>query len=133
MTRKIEGERRKFSRFHAQEGVFASYKSQTGQVLDIGMGGLAFCCPQKKSGAKGNGEDTAAFLTLSGKIHLEGLPVRVVNQSEITIDVDSSRKRKKLIRYGFEFGGLSPHQNMLLNHFIRIHSLEKCEFSALFC
>lgn len=130
MTRKSTGERRKFTRTRVQEGVRAAYRSRVGQVLDIGMGGLAFCCtPSKKAGTKNPGDKDVSFLSLYGKIHLEGLPVRPISQSEVTVDSRSSRTRGKMTRYSFEFGDLAPQQSMLLHHFIRIHCLEECKLS----
>lgn len=119
----MEIEKRKYTRYTANEGTFAALRSnfeKVGRVLDISVKGLAF------SYLDGTGKSTDTeslevdiFLTQNG-CHLYRIPCKIVY--DIPHLYEKSFYHAKSKRCGLSFGRLSSEQEKDLKRFIMHNS-----------
>jgi len=118
---KVRVERRKHKRFQVHSGAFVILSpSDTcmGQIIDIGMDGLAFeCIGSEEPSSRPN--KLEIFVTNSA-FCLKELPCQIVYDLT-TYQSPLSPLNKK--RYGVQFGKLTPHQKAQLADFIEHHTI----------
>jgi len=124
--RKEVDERRKHKRFRVQNGAFAvltafSWPHSTqklGQIIDIGMGGLAFSYIASEEPSNGSLE-LSIFLA-ENRFHLRNIPFKTISDVETKKVPFSSITMK---RSGVQFGELTPNQISQLKYFISNHTI----------
>jgi hypothetical protein len=111
-------DRRKQKRFQIQDGLFAIVRpefTKLGQIIDIGMGGLAF-----RYVVTGNRENKAfevdIFLVGDG-FYLEKVPIKTI--SDIKLPKKFSNGPLPMRRCGVKFGELTQNQITQLEYFIK--------------
>ena len=117
-------ERRQYKRFQAKSGAFALSKASVntlGQIVDISQGGLAF--EYMARGEATNGTAEVDVLFAERFFYLQGLPCKVISDSEITLQNPFSSIRMR--RLSVEFMELTPKQRSELKHFIEHHTSEE--------
>ena len=116
-------ERRKNRRFRANEGTFASPRTNAQklwQIIDVSKGGLSFRYIPHREDLKNSSE--LDILTRDTLFSLEKMPFRSVSDSEIA---DESTSNYPLRRHGVQFGVHTPSQISQLDYFIQNHTF--CE------
>ena len=116
-------ERRKHKRFQAEEGAFAvlrpawPHSTILGQIIDVGMGGLAFRCVASKDRSYGSSE--LSIVVANHGFYLNKLPVQTVWDFEIaTMPFASMTPR----RCNVQFGDMTHNQVSQLQYFIQNHT-----------
>ena len=119
-------ERREHKRFEVRSGAFAvlstpesRFTKRVGQIIDISMGGLAFCYIATEEPS--NGESELKIITTNNGFHLDRLPSRTVSDFE-TPD-ESPFTSISMRRSGLQFGRLTEEQISMLEHFILQHTV----------
>lgn len=124
-TKEVD-ERRKHKRFQVQNGAFAVFTAfswphstqKLGQIIDIGMGGLAFSYIASEEPSNGSLE-LSIFLA-ENRFHLRNIPFETISDVE-TNEVPFSSITMK--RSGVQFGELTPNQISQLKYFISNHTI----------
>lgn len=124
-TKEVD-ERRKHKRFRVQNGAFAVFTAfswpystqKLGQIIDIGMGGLAFSYIASEEAPTGAVE-LSIFLA-ENRFHLRNIPFETISDVE-TNEVPFSSITMK--RSGVQFGELTPNQVSQLKYFISNHTI----------
>ncbi len=118
---KVPVEQRKYRRFRVHSGAFVTLRPSdtcVGQIIDIGMDGLAFeCLGSEEPLSRPN--KLEIFVTDSA-FCLKELPCQIIYDLT-TYQSDLSSLDKK--RYGVEFGELTPKQTSQLADFIEHHTI----------
>jgi hypothetical protein len=121
MDKKASIERRKYTRFNAQEGAFALVKnhiSNLGQIIDVSMRGLAFKYIANGKQSKGI---FAMDIFLSGHgMHSKNIPFKTVSDIEMKSEIPFSSV--KMRRCCVQFGELTHTHVLQLEEFIRNHT-----------
>jgi hypothetical protein len=114
-------ERRKNKRYRVQKGVLVAPNTRgrkLWQVLDIGMGGLAFRYVSNEGELKTSSE--LDIVTGDTRFLLEQIPFKSTSDLEMSDDSVSSRK---LRRRGVRFGDMNDTQVRQLEYLIRSHTV----------
>jgi hypothetical protein len=114
-------ERRKNKRYRVQKGVLVAPNARVRklwQVLDIGMGGLAFRYVGNTGELKTSSE--LDIVTGDTRFLLEQIPFKSTSDLEMSDDSTSSRK---LRRRGVRFGDMNDTQVRQLEYLIRSHTV----------
>ena len=114
-------ERRKNKRYRVQKGVLVAPNTNVRklwQVLDIGMGGLAFRYVSNTGELKTSSD--LDIMTGDTRFLLEQIPYRSISDLEMSDDTVSSRN---LRRRGVQFGDMSDTQVRQLEYLIRSHTV----------
>ena len=116
-------ERRKFTRFRAQDDAFAALRgdySKVGKIYDISLNGLAFRYLAEKV-CDDEFTHVDIFLSNNG-FHLSGVPCAVVyDQKEFT----SNSHSVSAYRCGLQFEPLRGEQQVKLEFFLNSHTIGK--------
>lgn len=119
----MKTERRKFSRFLAQDTAFAVLRpafSKVGKIKDISGGGLAF----HYIGYDGQQKDSSEmdiFLCEEGGFHLSKIPCKIIHDYKVD-DYQTSIHRIETRWCGVEFRGLTEEQAAELEFFLKNHT-----------
>jgi len=115
-------EKRKFTRFRAQDDAFAALQgnyNKVGKIYDISLNGLAFrYLAEKRSSETFTHVDI--FLTTNG-FHLSGLPCSVIYDEKESI---SNSSVVSPYRCGLKFEPLKEEQQNKLEFFLNNHTTE---------
>ncbi len=114
-------DRRRNKRYRAHKGVLVAPNTRVRklwQVLDIGMGGLAFRYVSNEGELKTSSE--MDIVTGDTRFLLEQIPFRSVSDLEIS---DGSISTRKLRRHGVRFGDMNDTQVRQLEYLIRSHTV----------
>jgi len=123
---KVPVERRKYRRFRVHRGAIVMLSpSDTcmGQIIDIGMDGLAFECVSSQEPLS-RPNKLEIFVTGSA-FFLKGLPCQIIYDLTTYQSALSSLTKK---RYGVEFGSLTSDQRLQINNFIENHTVDEVQF-----
>lgn len=116
-------EKRKFTRFRAQDDAFAALRgdySKVGKIYDISLNGLGFrYLSEKRSDETFSHVDI--FLTTNG-FHLSGLPCTIVYDEKESI---SNSNVVSPYRCGLKFEGVNEAQQNKLEFFLNNHTTGK--------
>jgi hypothetical protein len=117
-------ERRQHDRFKVEDGTLAAFAGPPvtlGPIVDISMGGLAFCYTSKAPALK----KPARLDILSGQSLslLYGLPCETVYDIEIGSEMSQGPLSER--RRGVRFGELTPGQRLQLQSFIENYAQNK--------
>ncbi len=113
-------EKRKHPRFQVPKGTFVSvgpYDAQVGQIIDMGMGGLAFRYVGRPEPFNG---ELSIFLS-ERDFYLGRIPFKTVSDCEIAGKGPSSPIAMR--RSGVRFRKLTDYQVSQLEYFIQNHTL----------
>ena len=122
MEKESPVEKRRHQRFIAQDGAFAVVKcqvSKVGQILDISMGGLAL--HYIANGTPSNSSYTLDILLSGNGFYLERIPFETITDIEIPNQFPFTSLIMR--RQGVKFLELSPQQALMLEEFIREHTV----------
>ena len=126
-NRRILIERREHKRFQAKDptdvSLWSEYENDitenTGQLLDIGRGGLSLRCTSKPEESI---DYSLLEIFLSGSdFNIDEIPIKIISAIEMAGDSRSSELTLK--RYGIRFDQLTPEQKTKLDHFLINHTL----------
>ena len=109
-------DRRKHSRFNLRAGTYAGCLPNIGEIVDIGLGGIAF------SYVEFGGSDSAAsnfILCGDGSVCLEDLSCTVVSDNVCSEASNLSRIVTRLRRV--QFDNLTEEQKAMIQNFISIN------------
>jgi hypothetical protein len=124
MTKRQEMvERRKHKRFQVPIGVFVAFRphdSKLGEIIDMSMGGLAFCYLATKEPSNGSYK-LDIFLDEAG-FHLDDVLFDTVTDFE-TRQVGFTSVTMR--RCGVQFGKLTHDQRSKLEYFIQNHTISE--------
>ena len=112
-------ERRKHPRFRVRDGAFAVLRperTKLGQILDFGLGGLAFGYLVTNGDRVDVSEEVDIFLAGDG-FYLEGVPVKTI--AEFKIFKKNAISTVPMRRCSLQFKDLDPRQVSQVEHFIR--------------
>jgi c-di-GMP-binding flagellar brake protein YcgR len=120
-------ERREHKRFQAKDPTDASLWSEheqditenTGQLLDIGRGGLSLRCTSKPE--ESNDYSLLEIFLSGGDFNIDEIPVKII--SDIDMIGDSTSSELTLKRYGIRFDQLTSEQKTKLDHFLINYTL----------
>lgn len=122
MVDKIEShQRRRFRRFRAEEGAYVALKARKRklwQILDIGMGGLAFRYIPLETEIKKSSE--LEITTRDTLVSLGGIPYRSISDCEIHGEFISNHQ---LRRHSVQFGKMTGNQLSRLEYFFQNHTV----------
>jgi hypothetical protein len=113
-------EKRQHKRFQVPKGTFVGlgpHDTKVGQIIDVGMGGLAFRYVGSEEPSNG---ELDVFLN-ERDFYLGRVPFRTVSDFEITSRRDSSPTAMR--RSGVQFRKMKPNQISQLEYFIQNHTL----------
>jgi hypothetical protein len=113
--------RRKQKRFQIQDGAFAIVRpafTKLGQIIDIGLGGLAF--RYVVTGARGNMAFEVDIFLVGDGFYLEEVPIKPI--SDIKLPKKFSKGSLPMRRCGVQFGELTQNQITQLEYFIKNHT-----------
>lgn len=113
-------EQRRHTRFQVPNGTFVGlgpYDTKVGQVIDLGMGGLAFRYIGSEDPSNG---ELDIFLS-ERDFYLGRIPFRTVSDFEVTGRTASGSMAMR--RSGVQFRKLTPNQMSRLEYFIQNHTL----------
>ena len=122
----VETERRKFTRFLAQDQAFAVLRphfTKLGKIKDISRGGLAFEYVAHEGQKRGSSE--IDILITGDRFYLPKIPskkiynIKIGEENEISID---RFDRFETRRCGLQFGELTEEQAAQLNFFLKNHT-----------
>lgn len=120
-TRSEPDERRKQKRFQVGNGAFAVARpklTKLGQIIDIGLGGLAF--RYVVTGTWANGAFEVDIFLVNDGFYLEKVPIQLI--SDIRLPKTISKRSLPMRRCGVQFGKLTENQVVQLEYFIKIHA-----------
>jgi len=123
---KVPVERRKSKRFRVHRGAIVMLSpSDTcmGQIIDIGMDGLAFECVSSEEPL--SRPNRLEIFVNSSTFSLKGLPCQIVYDLTTYQSALSSCNKK---RYGVKFGSLTSDQRLQIKHFIENHTVDEVKF-----
>ena len=118
-------DRRKYKRFHVQNGAHAvlgtRYAELLGQIIDISRGGVSF---RYVAGEKPSSRSFALDISLAN-FHLGKVPFKDISDCEIANEflLGSIPIRRR----GVQFGELTPGQKRLLEYFVENHTIGEVE------
>jgi hypothetical protein len=113
-------EKRQHKRFQVPKGTFVGlgpHDTKVGQIIDVGMGGLAFRYVGSEEPSNG---ELDVFLN-ERDFYLGRVPFRTVSDFEITSRRDSISTAMR--RSGVQFRKMKPNQISQLEYFIQNHTL----------
>ncbi len=113
-------EQRQHKRFQVPKGTFVGlgpHDTKVGQIIDVGMGGLAFRYVGREEPSNG---ELDIFLN-ERDFYLGRVPFRTVTDFEITSRRDSGATAMR--RSGVQFRKMKPNQISQLEYFIQNHTL----------
>ncbi|NVM22536.1 MAG: PilZ domain-containing protein [Desulfobacterales bacterium] len=122
IKRKKLVERRKHTRFHAKDGALAlltSGSAKLGQIIDISVGGLAFCYIADEERSNGSFE-LGLFFSDNG-FYLDGVRFEIISDFEIGDEVPLNSITMR--RCGVQFAKLTHNQISQLEYFIQNYTL----------
>ncbi len=119
----METERRKFTRFLAQDTAFAVLRphfTKLGKIKDISEGGLAF----EYIAYEGQKEDSSGIdIFLSGNgFYLGRIPCKIRYDIKISERYQTSTDHMEMRRCGLQFGELTEEQAAQLEFFLKNHT-----------
>jgi len=118
---KVPVEQRKYRRFRVHSGAFVTLSPSdtcVGQIIDIGMDGLAF---EYVDGEEPPSRPNELEIFVTGSnFHLKGLPCQSIYDLTIYKNPLSAWSKQ---RCGVQFGKLTPHQKAQLAYFIEHHTI----------
>lgn len=117
--RSVHRERRKHPRYRLSGRpyvVLGAFKDQTGNLIDISEGGLAFY--YKEGEGRLSFQDRMDIFVLGGPVHLSDVQYTVVFDFPVKT---SSFDKKKIRRCGIEFTGMRHEQRESLHDLILRH------------
>lgn len=115
------GEKRKYERVAAREGIIVALKPHSnilGQMIDISMGGLSFRYIESSEPTSHSSE--LVILIANHNFFLDRVSFKTA--SDILIDNNISFSSLQMRRRGVEFVNLSVHQSTLIQHLITKHT-----------
>jgi hypothetical protein len=119
-------EQRKSRRFRSADGALAAFSilgsrsfTGLGEILDISESGLSLFYVATRSIPPTQSSRIDIFGCRGPHVHIQGIPCRVVYESEIHMVDDSTAAR----RCGVHFRGLTTSQRSLLEHYIKSYTL----------
>ena len=114
-------ERRKYKRFRVQDGslvVYGPHSDRVGQIIDVGMGGLAFS--DISSEDQSNGSFELDILLTDHGFYLEKVPVKTISNLEIANGPPTVSATTR--RHGVQFKDLTQDQTSKLEYFLQTHT-----------